>query len=87
MTQDELAGLLGIGRPTIGQFERGTRFPSTPHWRKMAAIFGISIDELMGRDSDDAEESEELEEQEEQNGQEKLGGINKIVNGHLLAIN
>ena len=49
MTQEELAKLLGVVRSNIAQYERGSRSPSIPILIKMADIFGVTVDELVGR--------------------------------------
>ena len=50
LTQEDLANLLGITRPFVAQLERGTKNPSIPLLNGMADIFGVTIDELVGRD-------------------------------------
>ena len=39
---------LGITQGSLSQYERGTRYPSTPIWIHLSEIFKVSVDELMG---------------------------------------
>ena len=47
MTQSELAILLGVTEVTISNYERGEREPSIDNLKKMAEIFGVTVDELI----------------------------------------
>ncbi|MDE0151329.1 MAG: DUF4065 domain-containing protein [Bdellovibrionales bacterium] len=47
MTQEYLAGELGISRPTYMQIESGGREPTISEAKKIAGIFGISIENLL----------------------------------------
>lgn len=49
MTQQELAEKLGVSRGTIGMYEIGQRDPDTETLAKIAEIFGVSTDYLLGR--------------------------------------
>lgn len=49
-TQKELASLLGVAQTTIANYEQGIRVPDSEKIRKLADIFEVSIDYLMGRD-------------------------------------
>jgi transcriptional regulator with XRE-family HTH domain len=52
LTQEELASELGISRPTYFQIERGERDLSITEAKKLAAIFSISlVDLLQGKDT------------------------------------
>ena len=46
LSQRELARLLGCDRTTIAAYEGGKIVPSLGMARKMAQLFGISLDEL-----------------------------------------
>lgn len=48
MTQQRLADLLGLSRPTISQIEIGERKLSADELLKLADIFGVSIENLLG---------------------------------------
>lgn len=50
LSQDQLATRIGITQSAISQWEVGATFPSTQNCIEMAAIFGCSIDELLGID-------------------------------------
>jgi transcriptional regulator with XRE-family HTH domain len=47
--QKELAEHLGVSRPTITQYESGTRKPDNETLGKIADYFNVSIDYLLGR--------------------------------------
>ena len=49
MTQQEMSGLLHISRATLSNYERGKRLPDIYMIEKIADIFEVSIDYLMGR--------------------------------------
>jgi methanogenic corrinoid protein MtbC1 len=48
-TQKELANLLGIGQTTVANYEQGTRIPDTEKLNKIADLFNITLDYLLGR--------------------------------------
>ncbi len=50
--QKELADILGVSRPTITQYENGTRTPDHETLNKIADYFNISLDYLLGRGSE-----------------------------------
>lgn len=47
LTQEFLASELGISRPTYKQIERGERDLTIPEARKLAEIFGFSLDDFL----------------------------------------
>ncbi len=47
LTQETLASLLGVSRPTVTQMEIGTRRPTIPDLIKLAGIFNLTLDELL----------------------------------------
>jgi transcriptional regulator with XRE-family HTH domain len=47
MSQEKLAGLLGVVRPTISQIENGGRKVSAEELKRLAEIFNISADSLL----------------------------------------
>jgi len=49
MTQKELASKLGVSRGTIGMYEIGQRDPDTETLIKIAELFNVSVDYLLGR--------------------------------------
>ncbi|ADL50407.1 helix-turn-helix domain-containing protein [Clostridium cellulovorans] len=48
-TQKELSSLLGIGQTTVANYEQGTRIPDTEKLNKMADLFEVTLDYLLGR--------------------------------------
>ncbi len=60
MTQSELADKLNITRQAVSRYEKGDSFPDISVFVKIAEIFGISIDELIGAGAPIEGESEIL---------------------------
>jgi len=53
LSQEQLADALGLSKSTIGMYEQGKRMPNTNTILKnIAAYFGVSIDYLVGFNSD-----------------------------------
>jgi MerR family transcriptional regulator, light-induced transcriptional regulator len=48
-TQKELASLLGIGQTTVANYEQGTRVPDAEKLNKIADLFEVTLDYLLGR--------------------------------------
>lgn len=48
MTQLDLAGLVGVGKTTISNYETGYSSPDIGTVNKMASLFNVSIDYLLG---------------------------------------
>ncbi|KRE51280.1 helix-turn-helix domain-containing protein [Paenibacillus sp. Soil522] len=48
-TQDELATILGISRASLSHYEKNRREPDTNTLGKIADVFQVSIDYLVGR--------------------------------------
>ncbi|MDQ6420643.1 helix-turn-helix transcriptional regulator [Paenibacillus sp. LHD-117] len=53
MNQESLAGLLGITRASLSHYETDRREPDYEILTKMADLFRVSFDDLMGRSPDD----------------------------------
>lgn len=64
LSQSELAKLMGIHNSYISKIESGTRKVSTSELNKLAAIFDVSTDYLLGRkktkDSSEEQETKDL---------------------------
>jgi len=54
LNQDEAAEIVGISLSSYRRYENGTREPGAAVLRKLADLYGVSIDYLVGR-SDDRE--------------------------------
>lgn len=50
MTQDDLAGKIGVNRPVIGSYEEGRAEPKIAILIKLAALFSVSVDNLVTTD-------------------------------------
>jgi transcriptional regulator with XRE-family HTH domain len=51
LKQEQLAQALGVSRPTVANWERGTKHPGLPLLLRLADVLGVSLDELLGRRS------------------------------------
>ena len=50
ITQEQLAGILGVERSSVGKYEGKSRIiPSDDVKQRMAEYFGVSVDYLLGR--------------------------------------
>lgn len=56
MTQEELGRKIGVKYNTIASYERGDNLPSIHKLIAIADVFGISLDELVGRSYNTYEE-------------------------------
>ena len=50
LTQVKLASATGIPQSTISAWEKGVNVPNVADCIKLADFYGVTIDELMGRD-------------------------------------
>ena len=48
MTQEELASYLGISTPAVNKWEKGLSFPDITFLPCLAALFNMSVDDLLG---------------------------------------
>lgn len=62
LSQEELAGKVGVSQKSISKYERGTRRPSYETLTAMANLFGVTVGYLLG--NSDAELREGRDEQE-----------------------
>lgn len=79
LTQEELATKLGVIRATYWAYEKGSIMPPYEKLEQMADIFGITIDELMGRETDKSDISSDLSKLIR-----KLEEENQVYDGELL---
>lgn len=79
LTQEELANKIGVIRATYWAYEKGTIMPPYEKIELIADVFGITIDELMGRDTDKSDISDDLSRLIR-----KLEKENQIYDGKLL---
>lgn len=49
LTQNDVAGHLGISRGAYANYELGTREPDTDTLIKLAELYGVTVDYLLGR--------------------------------------
>lgn len=54
MTQNELASALGVTPGAVANWECGIRTPRPQTLRRMAALFGVTIDYILGDERDAA---------------------------------
>lgn len=60
LSQEQLADVIGVSKSTIGMYEQGKRMPNTNTILKdIASYFGVTIDYLVGFQSDSSALSEE----------------------------
>lgn len=52
MTQSELGEKLNISKVSISKYENGNQFPDTDTLQKIADVFSVSTDYLLGRESE-----------------------------------
>lgn len=57
-TQREFADLLGVGQATVSNYEKGIRVPDTEKLAKIASLFEVTLDHLLGRDIDSLSKKE-----------------------------
>lgn len=55
MTQSELADLLGVTQTSVSQWEGGRNYPDIKTAKRLASMFGASLDQILGmEDMDDS---------------------------------
>ena len=79
LTQEELANKIGVIRATYWAYEKGSIMPPYEKLEQLADIFGITIDELMGRETDKSDISDDLSKLIR-----KLEKENQVYDGELL---
>lgn len=48
MSQEEVAGIVGVTRAAVQQWEKGKTHPSVIHAQELARFFGISLAAILG---------------------------------------
>ena len=51
MTQQRLADEIGVTKSVVSAYETSSRYPSYPSRLRIAEVFGVSTDYLLGRDT------------------------------------
>jgi HTH-type transcriptional regulator, competence development regulator len=74
-TQEYVADLVGVARPTYTAYERGTKQPQLDTVNKLADLFGVSADYLLGRTDDPHGYTAETKTEEENT----LAKINQLI--------
>lgn len=49
LSRKQLANVIGVNEITVGYYERGERIPNIEIFSKIADVFNVSADELLGR--------------------------------------
>lgn len=60
-TQQQVADKIGVTRPAYTAYEKGTRNPDSSMLSKLADVFDVSIDELLGREPKQHDPSDEFD--------------------------
>ncbi len=50
MTQTELANVIGVTQTSVSQWENGRNYPDIKTAKRLADIFGASLDQILGSD-------------------------------------
>jgi len=48
LRQEDVAKMVGVERPTVANWERGTKQPGLETLIRLGQLFGVSLDELVG---------------------------------------
>ena len=74
MTQQELAGMLGVTNRAVSKWETGEAFPETAQLVPLADIFGVTVDDLL-RGRAQSEQNPTAEQETKQPGSEREGDL------------
>ena len=83
VTQDELAEYLGISYQAVSKWETGTSLPDITLLPKLAAFFGVRIDELFSVDHEDELERIDALLQKESMTDQNYSYAKRILDGIL----
>lgn len=88
LTQEELSGRIGISRAALSHYEKNRREPDFETLTKLADIFRVSIDYLVGRTNHPGshldEEVRSFADQLELSDEEILNRFNLVIDGMQL---
>ena len=54
MSQDELADQIGVSRQTLSKYETGESLPDIERCKRLADIFGVTVDDLINYEKKDS---------------------------------
>lgn len=74
MSQAALAKKMGIGQSTVGMWENGGNMPKIQNLRKLAGIFGVSVDFLTGETDAKGTDKTENSDSIDTSGRSLFGG-------------
>ena len=60
-TQQQVADKIGVTRPAYTAYEKGTRNPDSAMLSKLADVFEVTIDELLGRETKRHDSSDDFD--------------------------
>lgn len=63
MSQKSVAISLGIAAPSVSNWESGKTQPTPENFKRLAALFGVTVDYLMG-ETDEPQEKKEVQQSE-----------------------
>lgn len=66
LTQEEVAERLGVSRQTIGKWEANETLPDIRQSKRLATLYGVTLDELISFDLDVAQIEEAIENSSEE---------------------
>lgn len=62
LSQEALADKLGVSRQAVSKWERAESLPDTDNLIALATIYGLTLDELLWRETDESDENEGFDE-------------------------
>lgn len=85
MSQEKLGQLVGVGRTTVAMWEGGRSEPDNTTLIKLAEIFDVSADYLLGRTDQKEKPPTGGRELKAPEGYEKLTSANRMIVDRLIA--
>lgn len=67
-TQEQLADFLGITAPAVNKWEKGSSCPETDKLILLGELYGVSVDELLGRKKEELGQGESKESSPQKKG-------------------